>query len=431
MAPADRGNAGTAYVGAGGPPHTVGSQTTEGRPSDAPGGASADGQQELLHVNMGPQHPSTHGVLRLELILDGEIVVSCRPVIGYLHTGIEKTFEHKLYVQGVVLTDRMDYLNPLGNNLAYALSVERLFACEIPERATVLRVLLAELTRIASHLMFIGSFALDLGASSPFLYVWREREKILDFFERISGVRMMTSFIRPGGLAHDVDSDILSDISAFVDTMLGYIDEYEQLLTGNPIFKDRTIGIGVLKSEDALALGATGPVLRSTGVPLDVRKTNPYCGYETYDFGVPTGTVGDCYDRYLVRVAEMRESVSICRQALDRLPGGPVQTSDRKVMPPPREELARSMEAVIHHFKLWTEGMKPPAGEAFVPVESPRGELGFYVVSDGTGRPIRVHERAPSFANLQTLPKMIEGGLVADAVACIASVDPIMGEVDR
>ncbi len=434
MAPADgqmRGTAEAAHVGIGSPPHAVGVQATEERPGGRPGQVERDAQRDLLHVNMGPQHPSTHGVLRLELVLDGEIVVSCRPVIGYLHTGIEKTFESKLYIQGVVLTDRMDYLNPLGNNLAYALSIERLFGCEIPERATVLRVLLAELTRLTSHLMFIGSFALDLGASSPFLYVWREREKILDFFERISGVRMMTSFIRPGGLAHDVSPEILADISPFVDTMAGYIDDYEQLLTGNPIFKDRTVGIGVLTSDDALALGATGPVLRSTGVPLDIRKTNPYCGYETYDFGIPTGTVGDCYDRYLIRIAEMRESVKICRQALDRLPGGPVQTSDRKVVPPPREELATSMEAVIHHFKLWTEGMKPPAGEALVPVESPRGELGFYVVSDGSGRPVRVHERAPSFANLQALPRMIEGGLVADAVACIASVDPIMGEVDR
>ncbi len=390
-----------------------------------------DAERELLHVNMGPQHPSTHGVLRLELVLDGEVVVSCRPVIGYLHTGIEKTFEAKLYVQGVVLTDRMDYLNPLGNNLAYALAVEKLFGCEIPERATVLRVLLAELTRLASHLMFVGSYALDLGASSPFLYVWRERETILDFFERISGARMMTSFIRPGGLARDVEAAILAAIARFLEAMPGYVDSYEELLTENPIFRERTEGIGVLTAEDALALGATGPVLRSTGVPLDLRKTNPYCGYDSYAFGVPTGTVGDCYDRYLVRVAEMRESVKICRQALDRLPEGPVQTSDRKVVPPPREELAQSMEAVIHHFKLWTEGMKPPAGEAYVPVESPRGELGFYVVSDGTGRPVRVHERAPSFANLQTLPTMVEGGLVADAVACIASVDPIMGEVDR
>ena len=388
-------------------------------------------ERELLTVNMGPQHPSTHGVLRLELRLDGEVVVHCRPVIGYLHTGIEKTFEAKTYVQGVVLTDRMDYLNPLGNNLAYALSIEKLIGCEIPERATVLRVLLAELTRIASHLMFVGSIALDLGASSPFLYVWREREKILDFFERISGVRMMTSFIRPGGLLRDIEPAVVSDISRFIDEMPAYIDSYEELLTANPIFRERTEGIGSLSADDALALAVTGPTLRASSVDFDVRKSNPYCGYETYDFAIPTGTVGDCYDRYLVRVAEMRESVKICRQTLDRLPEGSVRTEDRKVMPPPREELAKSMEAVIHHFKLWTEGIKPPPGEAYVGVESPRGELGFFVVSDGTGRPIRVHERAPSFANLQALPKLTEGGMVADVVACIASLDPILGEVDR
>ena len=388
-------------------------------------------RRELLTVNMGPQHPSTHGVLRLELELDGEVVVHCRPVIGYLHTGIEKTFEARSYLQGVVLTDRMDYLNPLGNNLAYALSIEKLIGCEIPERATVLRVLLAELTRIASHLMFVGSIALDLGASSPFLYVWREREKILDFFERISGVRMMTSFIRPGGLVRDIEPAIVSDISRFIDEMPAYIDSYEELLTANPIFRERTEGIGGLSADDALALAVTGPTLRASSVDFDVRKSNPYCGYETYDFAIPTGTVGDCYDRYLVRVAEMRESVKICRQALDRLTEGSVRTEDRKVMPPPREELAKSMEAVIHHFKLWTEGIKPPPGEAYVGVESPRGELGFFVVSDGTGRPIRVHERAPSFANLQALPKLTEGGMVADVVACIASLDPILGEVDR
>ena len=387
--------------------------------------------RELLTVNMGPQHPSTHGVLRLELTLDGEVVVHCRPVIGYLHTGIEKTFEAKSYLQGVVLTDRMDYLNSLGNNLAYALSVEKLCACEIPERATVMRVLLAELTRLSSHLMFVGSLALDLGASSPFLYCFREREKILDFFEGISGARMMTSFIRPGGLMHDVEPAMFEGIANFVDAMPGYIDSYEELLTGNPIFRERTEGIGLLPADDALALGVSGPALRGSGVALDIRKSNPYCGYDTYDFEVPTGRVGDCYDRYLVRVAEMRQSVKICRQALDRMPTGSVHTSDRKVMPPPKEELAKSMEAVIHHFKLWTEGIRPSVGEAYVGVESPRGELGFYVVSDGSGRPVRVHERAPSFANLQALPTIIEGGVVADVVACIASLDPILGEVDR
>jgi len=389
-----------------------------------------DTDQHLI-LNLGPHHPSTHGVLRLVLELDGEMVVNATPDIGYLHTGIEKTAESLQYQQALVVTDRMDYLNPLGNNLAYALSIEKLVGCEIPPRATVLRVLLAELTRLSSHLMFVGSMALDLGASSPFLYCWREREKILDFFERTSGVRMMTSFIRPGGLARDISTDIIADISTFTDAMPGYIDSYEELLTGNPIFRERTEGVGILPPEDALALGCTGPVLRGSGVALDIRKTNPYCGYEQYDFAVPTGTVGDCYDRYLVRVAEMRECVKICRQTLDNLPGGSVQTSDRKVMPPPREELAKSMEAVIHHFKLWTEGIRPPAGEAYVGVESPRGELGFYIVSDGSGRPIRVHERAPSFANLQALPRITEGGAVADVVACIASMDPIMGEVDR
>jgi NADH-quinone oxidoreductase subunit D len=388
-------------------------------------------ERELLTVNMGPQHPSTHGVLRLELTLDGEVVVHCRPVIGYLHTGIEKTFEAKTYVQGVVLTDRMDYLNSLGNNLAYALSVEKLVGCAIPERATVLRVILAEMTRLSSHLMFVGSMALDLGATSPFLYCFREREKILDFFEGISGQRMMTSFIRPGGLMRDVEPQMLERMAAFVDVMPGYIDSYEEILTGNPIFRERTEGIGLLPAEDALALAVTGPALRGSGVPLDLRKANPYCGYDKYDFEVPTGRVGDCFDRYLVRVTEMRESVKICRQALDSLPAGPVQTDDRKVMPPPKAELAISMEAVIHHFKLWTEGIRPPAGEAYVGIESPRGEIGFYVVSDGSGRPIRVHERSPSFANLQALPRITEGGLVADVVACIASIDPIMGEADR
>ncbi|MBV9357521.1 MAG: NADH-quinone oxidoreductase subunit D, partial [Chloroflexi bacterium] len=272
--------------------------------------ANAD-QRDLLHVNMGPQHPSTHGVLRLELTLDGEVVVGCRPVIGYLHTGIEKTFEAKTYVQGVVLTDRMDYLNPMGNNLAYALAVEQLVKCEIPPRATVLRVLMAELTRLASHLMFVGSIALDLGATSPFLYCWRERETILTFFEAVSGARMMSSFIRPGGLMRDVEPSIVADISEFVDRMPGYIDGYEELLTGNPIFLERTQGIGRLSADDALALAVTGPTLRASGVPHDLRKANPYCGYETYDFAIPAGTIGDCFDRYKVRVAEMRESVKI------------------------------------------------------------------------------------------------------------------------
>jgi NADH-quinone oxidoreductase subunit D len=384
-----------------------------------------------LHINMGPQHPSTHGVLRVELELDGEIVVSCKPIIGYLHTGIEKTFEVKPYLHGLTLTDRMDYLNPMGNNLAYCLSIEKLFECEIPERATVGRVLLAELTRINSHLVFVGTAGFDLGASSVFLYCLREREKLLDLFEWLTGARMMASFIRPGGLASDLEPEWLTACEAFLDEMPKRIDEYESLLTDNPLFKERTVGIGVLKAEDAIAYGVSGPMLRACGIAEDLRKTNPYVGYETYDFDAIVADGGDCYARYKVRVAELREAVKIAKQALKRLPGGPVGTSDRKVMPPPREELGTSMEAVIHHFKLFTEGICPPAGEAYVPVESPRGELGFYIVSDGSGKPVRVHERAPTFANVQALPLMAEGGLVADLIAVIASIDPVMGEVDR
>lgn len=388
-------------------------------------------ERDLLHLNMGPQHPSTHGVLRLELDLDGEIVVRCQPVVGYLHTGIEKTFESKTYLQGVTLTDRMDYLNPLGNNLAYALSVEKLFNCPIPPRATVARVLLAELTRIGSHLVWLGTTGLDLGASSVFLYCFRERESVLDLFEEMSGQRMMTSFIRPGGLASDLSPAWLERTMQLLERMPSCIDDYESLLTHNPLFKDRMVGIGVITEAQCLAYGVSGPILRATGREFDLRRANPYLDYDTYDFEVPIGRHGDCYDRYLVRVAEMRQSVRICKQAIERLPDGPVKTSDRKVMPPPREELAHSMEAVIHHFKLFTEGMKPPAGEAYVPIESPRGEIGFFVVSDGSGKPVRVHLRAPSFANVQALGPISEGGMVADLVATISSTDPILGDVDR
>ncbi len=391
----------------------------------------SEATSQLLKVNMGPQHPSTHGVLRLELELDGEIVVKCRPVIGYLHTGMEKTMEHRTYVQGVTITDRYDYLNPLGNNLAYALSVEKLFGCAIPERAQVARVLLAELTRLNSHLVSIGSGSIDLGVTSVFLYCLREREKILDLFEEISGQRLMTSYIRPGGLAWDFDDAWLAKAKAFVEEMPRHIDEYEEIVTDNPFFKERTVGVGMLKADDAIRLGVSGPLLKAAGVAHDLRKTNPYSGYDAYDFQLVTEDGSDCYARYKVRVREMRESVKICAQAIARMPGGSVRTADRKVMPPPREELAVSMEAVIHHFKLWTEGMRPPQGEAYVGVESPRGELGFLVVSDGTGKPVRVRVRAPSFNNLQALPHMAEGGLVADLVAVIATVDPVMGEVDR
>jgi NADH-quinone oxidoreductase subunit D len=390
--------------------------------------------ENLLHVNMGPQHPSTHGVLRLELVLDGEIVRSCKPVIGYLHTGMEKTCEAKTYVQALTITDRMDYLNPLGNNLAYSLSVEMLFDCAVPERAQVGRVLLAELTRINSHLVSIGSGAIDLGVTSVFLYCLREREKVLELFEYLTGARMMTSFIRPGGLFEDMDDDWLRRCRAFVEEMPGHLDEYEDIVTDNPFFRERTIGVGVLKADDAIRLGVSGPLLRAAGVPHDLRRTNPYSGYERFDFKVVTDDGADCYGRYKVRMGELRESVKICDQAIKLLTStvkGPVRTDNRKMMPPPKEELAKSMEAVIHHFKLWTEGMRPPAGFAYAPTESPRGELGFVVASDGSGRPARVHCRAPSFSNVQAIDIMATGGLVADLVATIASIDPVMGEVDR
>ena len=393
--------------------------------------AAPQHQEQLLHINMGPQHPSTHGVLRLELDLDGEIVRKCRPVIGYLHTGIEKTCEQRTYVQALTLTDRMDYLNPLGNNLAYSLAVEKLFGCDIPERAQLGRVLLAELTRLNSHLVSVGSGSIDLGVTSVFLYCLREREVILDLFEELTGARMMTSFIRPGGLATDMPPEWLAHVKQFIDTLPGHIDEYEDIVTDNPFFKERTVGIGMLSADDAIRMGVSGPLLRASGVPHDIRKSNPYSSYERFTFDLVTETGGDCYARYKVRVRDMRESVKIIQQVLAQMPGGPVKTADRKVMPPPREELAKSMESLIHHFKLWTEGMRPPKGQAYVATESPRGELGFVIVSDGSGRPVRVHERAPSFNNLQAIAHMAEGGLVADLVAVIATIDPVMGEVDR
>jgi NADH-quinone oxidoreductase subunit D len=399
----------------------------------SPSSPSGSGEQ-LLRVNMGPQHPSTHGVLRLELELDGEIVRRCNPVIGYLHTGMEKTAETKTYLQALTITDRMDYLNPLGNNLAYSLAVEKLLACDIPERAQVGRVLLAELTRMNSHLVSIGSGSIDLGVTSVFLYCLREREKILDLFEELTGARMMSSFIRPGGLAKDMSDEWLDRTLKLCDEMPGHIDEYEEIVTDNPFFRERTIGIGMLKAADAISLGVSGPLLRAAGVPHDLRKTNPYSGYERFDFKLVTDDGADCYARYKVRVAELRESVKICAQAVKLLKTsvkGSVKTSDRKVMPPPREELGKSMEAVIHHFKLWTEGMRPPRGTAYHAIESPRGELGFLVVSDGSGRPVRVRCRAPSFNNLQAIDMMSRGNLIADVVAIIASIDPVMGEVDR
>lgn len=392
------------------------------------------GTSDTMVLNMGPHHPSTHGVLRLVLELDGEVVVNVAPDIGFLHTGIEKTMESKTYQKAVVLTDRMDYLAPLSNNLAYALAVEKLLDVEIPERAQVIRVLLVELQRISSHLVWLGTHALDLAAMSVFLYAFREREQILDIFELVSGARLMTSYIRIGGLAYDLPADFLPTVDAFLQIMPARIDEYEALLTGNPLWLERTVGVGVIDGASAVALGLTGANLRATGVPYDVRKAMPYSGYESYDFEIPVGKAGDTYDRYRVRMAEMRQSVKIARQAWDRLSQmgpGDYQTRDRKVAPPPKSEITHSMESLIHHFKLWTEGFKPPRGDAYVSIESPRGILGCYVVSDGGPKPWRVHFRAPSFINLQSLAHMAKGRLVADLVALTASLDPVLGEVDR
>ena len=382
-------------------------------------------------LNMGPQHPSTHGVLRLVVELDGEWVLNIAPDVGFLHTGIEKNMEAKQYQKAVTLTDRTDYLGPMINNMVYALAVEKLLDCEVPPRAQVGRVLLNELTRMNSYLVWLGTHALDLAAMSVFLYCFREREMLLDIFELVSGARMMTSYIRPGGLAWDFPQEFKPTVQAFLDIFPARIDEYEALLTDNPIWKERTMGVGRLEAADALALGITGANLRATGVPYDVRKQFPYSGYQDYDFRLITGTEGDTYERYLVRIAELRESVTIAQQALDNLPDGPFATSDRKIWPPPKEEITYSMESLIHHFKLWTEGFKPPKGDAYVAVESGRGELGCYIVSDGSNRPWRVHFRAPSFVNLQALPHMAIGNQIADLVAMIASLDPVLGEVDR
>jgi NADH-quinone oxidoreductase subunit D len=373
-------------------------------------------------------------VLRLVVELDGETVVDVAPDVGFLHTGIEKTMESKTYQKAIVLTDRTDYLAPLSNNLSYVMAVEKLLDCQIPPRALAARVLLTELTRIGSHLVWLGTHALDLAAMSVFLYGFREREQILDIFELVSGARMMTSYFRVGGLAYDLPPDFAPTVDAFLRIMPGKVDEYEDLLTENPVWKQRTIGVGAMTADEAIAFGTTGPGLRATGVAWDLRKDMPYCSYETYDFEVPIGQNGDIYDRYLVRMAEMRQSVLICKQALERLQElgpGPYITTDRKIAPPPKHEITHSMESLIHHFKLWTEGFKPPVGDALVAIESPRGELATYIVSDGGPKPYRVHFRAPSFINLQALPHMARGSLVADLVALIASMDPVLGEVDR
>ena len=386
---------------------------------------------ETVLLNMGPQHPSTHGVLRLLLELDGEIVVNCIPDIGFLHTGIEKNMEAKTYQKAEVMTDRLDYLNTVGNTLAYSLAVEKLVDLDVPARAQAIRVILTELQRFASHLVWLGTSALDLAAMSMFLYCFREREYILDIFELCSGQRMMTTYIRPGGLWRDVPVEFEAAVRNILKTFPKRIDEYEALLTRNPLMLDRTYGIGKLTGEECLNFGVTGPMLRASGVKWDLRKSRPYSGYEQYDFETPTRTEGDVYARYLVRLEEMRQSLKIVRQALDLLPIGPVRSNNYKLVPPPRSEIGISMEALIHHFKLWTEGFNAPKGAIYSAVESPRGELGVYLESDGSSKPYRVHLRTPSFDNLQSLSLMAKGVLVADLVAIIGSVDIVLGDVDR
>lgn len=387
--------------------------------------------ENTMVVNLGPQHPSTHGVLRVICELEGEVIVSCKCVIGYLHTGMEKEAEYQQYNKCVVMTDRMDYLNANGNNLAHALAVEKLLDCEIPKRAQYLRVILAELSRIASHLVWLGTHGLDLGAMTPYFYVWQQREYILDLFEMFSGVRMMPSWIVPGGLRGDMPEGFEGKLRTFLDNFIPELTIVENMLVENPIWKQRTFDVGILSADQALSLGASGPIARASGVAWDLRKSNPYSSYEDFSFAIPVGKKGDVYDRFLVRIAEMKESCKIIRQAIDGLPEGAYRTSDRKIAPPPREELDNSMESLIHHFKLFTEGFRPPVGEAYASVEGSKGELGFYIVSNGTNRPYRWHERPSSLMNLKALEILAVGRLIADVVAIIGSIDIVLGEIDR
>jgi NADH-quinone oxidoreductase subunit D len=393
---------------------------------------TAIGPTKTMVLNMGPQHPSTHGVLRILLELDGETVLKAVPDLGYLHTGIEKSCEDKTYSQAITLTDRMDYLNPLGNNLAYCLAVENLLGIEVPKRAQYFRVLMVELQRISSHLVWLGTHAIDMGAMSVFLYCFREREEILKIFEFVTGQRMMTSYIRIGGLALEPPTGWVERVEKFLKMMPGRIDEYESLLTGNRIWLGRLKGVGVMSAEDAVAYSMTGPTLRAAGLAHDVRKAFPYSSYEEFQFDVPTRTEADCFARYLVRVAEMRESLKIVRQAIDKTPSeGPVRTDAPGIVPPGREKMKTEMEALIYHFKIFTEGFAPPPGEAYASIESPRGELGCFIASDGSPKPLRCHFRSPSFINLQALPKLVTGQLISDVIACIGTIDIVLGDVDR
>jgi NADH-quinone oxidoreductase subunit D len=388
-------------------------------------------EDETMIINMGPQHPSTHGVLRLMLELDGETVLRSKPVVGYLHTGMEKTGEELMYIQGATNVTRMDYLSPFFNELVYALAVEKLLEIDVPPRATWIRMLMCELNRVSSHLLWLATNGSDLGAIGMLVYGIRERELLLAFFEKVTGLRMNHNFIRPGGVAAELPDGWRDDVLAICETIPPRLEEYDAILTGQPIFQQRQQGVGPLSAEQAIALSATGPLLRAAGVPWDLRREMPYLAYDQVDFDVIVGTYGDCWDRYAVRLNEVRESIKIVQQIVEKMPPGDYRAQDKKITPPPRSRIDESMEALIHHFKLFTEGFKVPAGEVYLAVESPRGELGCYLVSDGSNKPYRMHIRAPSFVNLQALPPMLRGGLVADAIAIISTIDPVLGDVDR
>jgi NADH-quinone oxidoreductase subunit D len=402
--------------------------TAAGDPSDIDLESVDD---ETMIINFGPQHPSTHGVLRLMMELDGETVLRTKPVIGYLHTGMEKTGEELTYQQGATNVTRMDYLSPLTNELVFSMATEALLGIELPQRAIWIRMLLAELQRVASHLMWLATNGMDLGSTTMMIFGFREREMVLGFFEKTTGLRMNHNFIRPGGTAADLPDGWEDDVAVIIDTIEARLDDYDQLITGQPIFRERTEGVGAITADEALALSATGPILRSTGIAWDLRRTMPYLAYDKVDFDVIIGTYGDNFDRYAIRFNEVRESIKIIRQVLDRMPAGDYRVQDKKVTPPPRARIDESMEALIHHFKIFTEGFKVPEGEVYTAIESPRGEIGCYMVSDGSAKPFRMHIRGPSFVNMQALPVMLRGGLVADAIATTSSVDPVMGESDR
>lgn len=386
---------------------------------------------KTMMLNFGPQHPAAHGVLRLVLEMDGEVVERADPHIGLLHRGTEKLIEHKTYLQALPYFDRLDYVSPMSQEHAYSLCVEKLLQCEVPIRAKYLRVLFCELTRILNHLLNVSSQALDVGAMTPLLWLFEEREKILEFYERASGARFHAAYIRPGGIAADVPEGLIEDIAKFIEQFPKYIDDVDELLTENRIWKQRTVGISEISIKQALDWGFSGPMLRAAGLAWDLRKSQPYEIYDQLDFDIPIGQNGDCYDRYLVRMAEIRQSVNLVKQCIEKMPGGPIKTEDRKISPPPRAEMKKSMEALIHHFKLYSEGYHVPKGEAYTAVEAPKGEFGVYIVSDGTNRPYRCRIRAPGFAHLQALDFMAKGHMLADVAAIIGSLDIVFGEIDR